>query len=360
MNSFRAKRFLSGNYTNRLLLVMTCVILGYVNHPLKPPYLPMQAISARSIPEGDEWLYEPLWDGIRCLAFKNRNYLELESGAQKILTPCFPEIIDALRLLEPATFVLDGELIITEGGNLSFDYLLMRLNQDEQRARKLAEEHPAVLLVFDLLSDEDGKVLVNESLRTRRAKLERFAERFLNPAGAIRLSPATSDVAAAREWLTAASESLEGVLAKRLDLEYQHGSSRGMRRIARVRSAYCVVGGITRARAGQEISSLLLGLYEDGLLHFVGSVPLNAAEGSKLSAVIDAMIQPPGFTGRLPNQVQDRFGDQMRKWEPVASGLVTEVQYEHFDEGRFRPVARFLRWRPDQVPEDCVMDQVEF
>jgi ATP-dependent DNA ligase len=138
----------------------------------------MEAVSASSIPQGEGWQYEPKWDGFRCLAFKDSEKVEVHSKSAKLLTAAFPEIADALRVLKPATFVLDGELVIPVNGVLSFDHLLARFSRSGGGSRQQAAEHPAVLLVFDILAEE-GEQLVGEPLRIRRTRLERFAELYL-------------------------------------------------------------------------------------------------------------------------------------------------------------------------------------
>src|SRR5262252_4866596 len=166
-----------------------------------PQYLPMEAVSAGSIPKGEGWQYEPKWDGFRCLAFKDGDRIELHSKSAKLLTAAFPDIADALRALKPATFVLDGELVIPVNGVLSFDHLLARFSRSGGGSRQQAAEHPAVLFVFDILADE-GEELAGKPLSTRRARLERFAELYLDgDKGAIRLSPATTDIEVARKGL---------------------------------------------------------------------------------------------------------------------------------------------------------------
>jgi ATP-dependent DNA ligase len=115
-------------------------------------------------------------------------------------------------------------------GELSFDHLLMRLSRSHSGPRKPAMEYPALLFVFDILSDEAGNLLTGEHLSKRRSILERFAEEYLDENGTIRLSPATREVEVARKWLDLAGLSLDGVVAKRLDLPYETGISGACKR----------------------------------------------------------------------------------------------------------------------------------
>ena len=215
-----------------------------------------------------------------------------------------------------------------------------------------------MMFVFDILASE-GDVLAGEPLSSRRARLERFAELYLGgDKGAIRLSPATTDIEVARMWLELAGTSLDGVVAKRLDLPYQPGTSKGMLKIKRFRTVDCVVGGIIYGGTKSAVSHILLGLYEGELLHFIGSAPLKAAEGQKLAAIVADAIEEPGFTGKKPGQVMTQFGHRIGEWHPLKPVLVAEVQYDHFTGGRFRHGAKFLRWRPDKNAGGCITAQL--
>src|SRR5438067_1212586 len=117
--------------------------------PLHPPYAPMSALSVGEIPVGDEWQYEPKWDGFRCLAFRDGAKIELQSKSGQPLARYFPEVVEMLRGLNAPRFILDGELAIPEGRGFSFDNLLLRLHPAESRIRKLSAETPAIYIVFD-------------------------------------------------------------------------------------------------------------------------------------------------------------------------------------------------------------------
>jgi ATP-dependent DNA ligase len=317
----------------------------------------MEAVSVSSIPNGDCWQYEPKWDGFRCLAFRDGNKVELQSKSQKTLTQYFPEVASALLKLAPSTFVLDGELVIPVNGELSFDHLLMRLSRAQGGVKKQASDFPAVMFVFDMLADDS--LLTGETMAARRAKLERFTETYLDDNGTIRLSPVTTDIEVARKWLSMAGASLDGVVAKRLDLPYQPGTSRGMQKIKKLRTVDCVVGGITYSAEKKAVSYLHLGLYDDGLLNFVGSAPLPSSEGKRLAPLIEGIIEPPGFTGKAPGELRGQFGRVISEWHPLLPSLVAEVQYDHFTGARFRHGGKFLRWRPDKEPAACEVSQIK-
>ncbi|HEX2201642.1 MAG TPA: ATP-dependent DNA ligase [Longimicrobium sp.] len=329
--------------------------------PIEPGYAPMEAESVAEIPEGDEWQYEPKWDGFRCLAFRDGDEVELRSRSGKPLGRYFPDMVAALGKLKAKRFVLDGELVIPVGGGLSFEELQLRLHPAASRVARLAAAHPSVLVAFDLLLGARGGALVERPLGERREKLEAFAEQFFGDEESVRVSKCTGDVAVAREWLTEGAKGLDGVMAKRRDLPYQSGERTGMVKIKNLRSADCVVGGFRYATKSRVVGSLLLGLYGgDGLLHHVGFCSgLSAKERKALTPKLEALVEPPGFTGSAPGGPSRWSTERSTQWEPLRPELVVEVQYDHFTGGRFRHGTGFLRWRPDKEPRQCRMAQVE-
>src|SRR5579859_786013 len=327
--------------------------------PLKITYSPMGALPATELPVGPEWQYEPKWDGFRCLAFRDHARVELMSKAAKPLSRYFPELAAKLAALKAKQFVLDGEIVIPQDGQLSFDALLMRIHPAASRVKKLSEDTPSTFIVFDLLVDEHGKSLVELSLQARRRKLAAFAKRYFRDES-IRLSPATEDLAKARKWFRM-GVALDGVVAKRRDLPYQSGARNGMQKIKKERTADCVVGGFRYLEKKPLVGSLLLGLYDDeSKLDHVGfTSSIHDEDRAALTKKLKPLIKPPGFTGKAPGGPSRWSTKRSAEWEPLAPKLVVEVQFDHFTGGRFRHGTRLLRWRPEKDPKQCTMEQVK-
>lgn len=327
---------------------------------LKPPIPPMEARLVDEIPTGGEWQYEPKWDGFRCLVFRNGDKIFLQSKNGQPLARYFPDILANVAKLPQRQFVLDGELVISIGGALSFDELQLRLHPAASRVQKLAAAHPAVYIVFDLLA-EKGKSYLKLNLRERRRLLEKFARSNLRSVRNIRLSPGTTDYKVAKNWFRKSGGDLDGIMAKRLDAPYASGERTAAVKIKQIRTADCVVGGFRYATGARVIGSLLLGLYsDDGLLHHVGFISgFKASDRRELTKKFEAMKKPPGFTGNAPGGPSRWSTERTGEWEPVAPTTVVEVAYDHFTGGRFRHGTRFLRWRPDKDPFQCTMAQVE-
>jgi ATP-dependent DNA ligase len=327
--------------------------------PIQTTFAPMEAESSGEIPHGDEWQYEPKWDGFRCLAFRDGEHVELMSKAGKPLARYFPDVVAAMRELTAPRFVLDGEIVVPIGNALSFDDLLMRIHPAESRVAKLAAETPATFVAFDLLVDTSGKSLVDEPIETRRPALEAFVHEHVPRGVAVRLSPATTDLREVERWLRSLGSGLDGIIAKRVDVPYQSGNRHGMLKIKQTRTADCVVGGFRYGSKQKVVGSLLLGLYDDGKLHHVGFTSnMPRSENAALTKRLEKLIEPPGFTGRAPGGPSRWSTERSSEWNPLATELVVEVAYDHFSGGRFRHGTSFLRWRPDKAPSQCTLAQV--
>lgn len=321
---------------------------------------PMEALSVDTIPTGDTWQYEPKWDGFRCLATRTGKSVVLQSKSGRPLTRYFPELVDALRALRAERFTLDGEIVVPQGGGFSFDDLLQRIHPAASRIQKLAHETPALLIVFDLL-DVDGDRIASLPLAERRPRLDAFAKQNFEKDGRIRLSPATRRLADARKWLGKVGSALDGIIAKRTDLPYQHGNRTGMQKIKNYRSADCVVGGFRYNEGTRVVGSLLLGLYDDkGLLNHVGFTSAIAdADKPALTKKLKPLMGGEGFSGDKPGGPSRWSTKRSAEWQPLKPKLVIEVCYDHFSGGRFRHGTSILRWRPDKAPKQCTMDQVK-
>ena len=321
----------------------------------------MEALLVAELPTGPEWLYEPKWDGFRCVVFRDGDTIDLMSKAGKPLARYFPDLVETIRAINAPQFVIDGEIVIPHEASLSFDELLLRIHPAKSRVLKLAAEHPASFVAFDLLVDGRGKSLVDLPLEKRRTALEAFVETNVPDSAAVHLSPSTTSMATVKKWFRSVGGGLDGVIAKQLALPYQTGTRHGMRKMKAMRTADCVVGGFRYAAKGKVVGSLLLGLHDDGgLLHHVGFTSnIPTAEKPAVTERLEALVKTPGFTGQAPGGPSRWSTERTGEWQPLATKLVVEVRYDHFSGGRFRHGTSFLRWRPDKAPRQCTIGQVE-
>jgi ATP-dependent DNA ligase len=316
----------------------------------------MEALLAVGLPEGEGWQFEPKWDGFRCLAKRDGEEVTLTSKSGKPLGRYFPEVVEMIHGLKAKRFLLDGELIIPVGDALAFDALQLRLHPAESRVRKLSKETPAELMLFDLL-ELGGKSLTDLPLSERREQLEKFMSE--NEVPGLHLSPMTCDRDTALGWLHRSGGALDGVIAKRADLEYRSGE-RAMIKVKQQRTADCVVGGFRYAEGKKVVGSLLLGLYDDqGLLNHVGfTSAISSKEQAPLTKKLEKLIKPPGFTGSAPGGPSRWSTERSMAWEPLKPVLVVEVRYDQITGRRFRHGTGFVRWRPDKDPKQCTYEQL--
>jgi ATP-dependent DNA ligase len=317
---------------------------------------PMEALLVTELPKEPGWQFEPKWDGFRCLAFRAGREVEIKAKSGKSLSRFFPEVLDKLRALANQHFVLDGELVIPIEGELSFDALQMRLHPAESRIRRLAQETPATFVAFDCLLHKPRQVLLEHSFEERRSVLEAF---FAREHDGISLTPFTRNRRKATTWLARRRLALDGVIAKRLDLPYKP-AERAMLKVKCLRTADCVVGGFRYASSTHLVGSLLLGLYDNaGLLHHVGFTSAIADKDKPaLTARLEKLIAPPGFTGDAPGGPSRWSTERSAEWQPLRPKLVVEIRYDHVTGHRFRHGTRLMRWRPDKSPRQCTVDQL--
>jgi ATP-dependent DNA ligase len=337
--------------------------MGCVDLPVMPPVKPMLAKSVKDMPIGGV-LYEPKWDGFRCIVFRDGDEVELGSRNERPLTRYFPDIVDAVKHALPTRCVVDGEIVIAQNGRLDFEALQMRLHPAESRVRKLAQETPAEFVAFDLLALGDDD-LTTTPFEQRRAALERQ----LTPTDAVHLTPATQDEATAKEWFkNFEGAGLDGVIAKPIDLTYRQ-DERVMFKVKHERTADCVVAGFRWHKSGPIVGSLLLGLYDDvGALRHVGvaaSFPMARRKElvDELAPLRDgADTNHPWYEekGWGPGGATSRWNaGKDLSFEPLRPELVVEVAYDYMEGSRFRHTAQFRRWRPDRDPSSCTFDQLE-
>ena len=301
--------------------------------PLRPPVLPQLARSAKALPDGEGWAYEPKWDGFRCVAFVDGDDVHLQSRNGKALTRYFPEIA-----FPAGRFVLDGELVAA-----SFDTLGQRIHPAASRVQRLAEETPARFVAFDLLARDD-EVLLELFYRERRAALEAV--------GGLELTPVVGTAAEAERWLTEE----EGVIAKLADAAYRPGERVGMVKVKRVRTIDAVVRGWRPGKAEGTLGALILGLYgSDGKLREIGhSSGFTAREKRALPERL-----APYETGERGSGEPSRWSaGRDLEWIALRPELVVEIAFDHMSDGRIRHNAKVLRWREDKAPGDCTLDQL--
>ena len=312
------------------------------------PFPPMEAELARELPVGDEWAYEPKWDGFRGILENVGGELRLWSRNGRPLLRYFPELRPLHDLLPPRS-ALDGEIVIDRGGAIDFDAMQTRLHPAESRIRKLAAEIPAQFIAFDMLV-WDGAAQWHQPFVDRRAALAQDAASFA-------LSPSVSDPATAMGWLGELEAlGLDGVVAKQLGRPVEPGARGAMVKVKPERTADCVVVGVRWKSKPTTIATLLLGLYgSDGELDYVGSA---AVAASRHAAIAEQVIPLIDETSERRFSEPNRWGGSGLEEQPLRPKLVAEVRYDKVQGSRFRHGTKLLRFRPDKDPSACTWAEV--
>jgi len=345
----------------------------------------MLSKAAKELPVGD-FLYEPKWDGLRCLVFRDGSSIELLGRNEKSLTKYFPEVVAALTEQLHTDCVLDTELIIATDSGLDFDLLSQRiLSSAEQTGQieQLAHRSPASLMIFDVLAIADTDLRAASLAERRKVLLDSFAHVHTS----LHLTPSTTDPAVAQDWYYRfLGSGFDGVMAKALEGTYVE-DKRTQVKVKHHQTADCVVAGY-RAHPEGGVASLLLGLYEDSSEasnhpkdgHVARLQPVGLCSGFSASQrrtlaaeltnyeegghtlhpwqdLTQAVLHsgPQGIDGRNKAWAAAISGE----WVPLRCELVVELTYENFTSERFRQSARFVRWRHDKSPTECCFDQVD-
>jgi ATP-dependent DNA ligase len=327
------------------------------------------------LPKGDGWIFEPKWDGFRVLVFRDGNEVLLQSRDEKPLNRYFPELIEPVQAQLPERSVLDGEVVIAKAGSLDFEALQMRIHPAASRVSMLAQQMPASIVFWDVLSEGD-RDLRKIPFRDRRRELERLLAHTTPP---LYVTPATTDRSLATDWFRRfEGAGLDGVIAKPADGSYE-SNKRVMFKVKHERECDCVVGGFRwhKNGEGKAVGSLLLGLYdESGSLQHVGvAASFTQQKRRELVEFLtpyreNALVSHPwkqwadwaaesGAQKRMPGAKSRWSQGKDLSWQPLRPELVVEVAYEHMQGRRFRHTAHFRRWRPDKTPKECTYAQLE-
>jgi ATP-dependent DNA ligase len=309
--------------------------------PLSPPLLPQLARSAKALPTGDGWAFEPKWDGFRAIAFVDSGDVYIQSRNGRPLTRYFPEL-----KFPAGRYVLDGEIVLfDEQGRQDFDALGQRIHPAESRIRMLAEQTPTRFIAFDLLAEEDD-VLLPLPQHERRSRLEKRVDKPVD------LTPTVFDPGAAQEWLQGA----EGVVAKQLGEPYRPGERTGMLKIKRIRTIDAVVMGWRPGKEEGTVGSLILGLYDDaGTLRTVGHT---SGFSAKEKRELPARLKPYETGERGMGDPSRWANDRELEWIELRPELVVEITFDHTSNDRIRHGAKISRWREDKPPAECRTDQL--
>ena len=317
---------------------------------------PMLATLSAEVPDGDDWTFEPKYDGIRVIAIGTGDGVALLTRNGNDKAQQFPEIAEAVHRLVKARrmpLILDGEIVALDDGEAArFQALQSRMHVTSTAAiARHVGDTPVACIVFDLLlAGDDG--LLGMPWRDRRARLEKlFGGRGID---GDRLRLGETDAGDGARMLEHARErGWEGIIAKRVDAPYRPGArSRDWLKIKVELRQELVIGGFTEPRNSREhIGAILLGYYQDGELVYAG----HTGGGFSRDALRDMYRRlAPLERADSPFATTPRTNERAHWVEPR---LLAEVKFSEWtNDGKLRqPI--FLGVRDDKDPREVVREE---
>jgi bifunctional non-homologous end joining protein LigD len=293
---------------------------------------------------GKEWLFEVKYDGVRVLAYRRGEALELYGRSSQMITGRYPELLRALRALRVEEFLIDGEIVaLDESGKPSFERLQARMGLTNPRdIERAVAAVPVIGIFFDCLA-LDGYDLRGLPLLDRKECLRLL----LPPLGLVRYGDHILEHGKAF-FEVASAELLEGIVAKKVKSLYVGGRSREWIKVKCLRRQEFVIGGYTDPQGGRSyFGALHIGIYDGPRLVYVSKVGTGFDEASlkKLWETLQPLERPTS-----PFAIGAPTGHGHHWVEP---NLVCEVRFtEWTKDGAIRhPV--FLGLRTDKRPDEC-------
>jgi bifunctional non-homologous end joining protein LigD len=310
---------------------------------------PMTAMLADRVPRGADWLFEVKWDGVRAVAFVDREDVRLQSRSGLRCERQYPELAVMPHQIAASQAVLDGEIAVLDAKGVSRFHLIQPriANTDPNTIAHLVRSTPVVYFAFDLLY-LDGYDLRGVALDQRRELLRQV----LTPGPSIRISEAFPGTG--EELLEAARENgLEGIVAKHAGSTYESRRSREWLKIKISGEQEFVIGGFTQPQGDRDyFGALVLGVHQDGELRWVGNVGTGFDRKllAGLHARLQSLIVPKCPFGERPKPDRDIT------W--VKPELVCQVKYANWtpDDRLRAPV--FLGLRNDKPAPGVVREVV--
>jgi DNA ligase D-like protein (predicted ligase) len=296
---------------------------------------------------GEGWLFEPKFDGIRCIASLYRGKVVLRNRRLSIITSAFPEIVDALPDAVNTDCILDGEILIMKDGKPDVAAIQKRMLIDSSLAARLfAQSSPSQYIVFDILQRDD-ELLISHPLLERK----KILEEILRQNNSIAM---TTYIEKSGEIYFAAAQrnGFEGVVAKRLDSPYLPGVRSAQWVKFRKSTGFdLVVGGYTKGHGYRKdtFGALLLGAYaRDGAFVYVGRA--GSGYSREEAAILCTQLKrtdSPAFSN--PPK------DPGACW--TLPELVVEVKALEVTRNHILRFPVFLRMRNDKSARECSLDQ---
>jgi bifunctional non-homologous end joining protein LigD len=306
---------------------------------------PMLSTLATKLPDGDDWLFEVKWDGIRALTYVDGGTVAIYTRNNNRCERQYPELQVLPHYIKAEQAILDGEIALLDQRGVShFELIQPRIHlQDANAIAKMAQRNPAHLFVFDLLY-LDGRDLRRELLDERK----RLLKQIVKPFALLRVSESFDG--SGPELLDAARQAgLEGLIAKRKKSVYESRRSPNWLKVKLTMEQEFVIGGYTTGER-EPFGSLAVGFYEDGKLHYSG----NVGTGFNARNLADLWSQlEPLKTSKKPFVAGDKVP---RDTHWVKPELVAEIKFANWTDDKKLRAPVYLGLRNDKAPREVAAE----
>ena len=318
-----------------------------------PPSIPPMLAEGGWKPfDGENWWFEPKFDGIRSVTTLATDHTRLVTRNGRDVTDKYPELRMVHELVDQVNAVLDAEIVaFDDDGRNSFEALQQRMNlTNEREIKRISSKIPVALVAFDLLW-LDGNDLTGLALEQRRELLETIVE----PDHRLQLVPHIEEKG--ERFAEEARElGLEGVVAKRLGSRYQPGRRPpDWRKIKLTNTQDCVILGWTPGQGGRQgtFGALLVGAYDDGELLWVGQVGTGFTR-----ATLDRILERLAPLKRPTPPIDDPELARVKGATFVEPQVVCEVEYLEITKSTHKMRApSFKGLRDDKLPDECLLER---
>jgi len=298
--------------------------------------------------DSEQHVFEPKWDGMRCIAYIKDRKVELQNRNLKTITKSYPELEPIANNVKTNTAVLDGEIVVLEKGLPSFELLQYRFGANIPiQIRMLSRKMPTTYIAFDLLH-LNGRDLIDRPLSDRRQKLAKLITN-----GPHMLLSEYVPAHGKSYFRNALKLGFEGAMAKKVDSVYLIGTrSEDWLKLKHVKTLDCVVAGYTVGGGSRSstFGALVLAAYErNGNIIHLGNVGTGFTDATilRLMKLLKSLLTK---TKTVPGEVK---APAPIKW--VKPQLVVEVGYMNLTRDRKLRLPRFERFRFDKSPSECIL-----
>jgi DNA ligase D-like protein (predicted ligase) len=309
---------------------------------------PMNAILTKEHFSHPDWIYEPKWDGQRCLVYSKNHQVKLTSRNKKNINITFPDIEKDFEHQKNTNFIVDGEIVAFKGKNTSFSELQNRMNvKNPKKIQKLLKQKVFIYL-FDILY-YNGYDVTHLPLIERKKLLTKV----IQFKGCIRYTPHIKETGLAY-FQKACKKGWEGVMAKNSKAPYQSKRSKDWLKFKCIQEQELVIGGYTEPQGSRiGLGALLVGFYQNNQLHYAGKVGTgyNVQTLKMLIAKLKKIESSkcPFQKGNPPKETVH--------W--VKPQLIAEIGFEEWTKDNKLRQPRYLGLRQDLSPKEVVKENAK-